>query len=62
MIACTTEGEIYVIENNEIKQLIDNAFKSEDLFNISCLQPYSKGFFVASDNGNVALWVKSEEN
>ena len=32
------------------------------MFNISCLLPYSKGFFVASDSGLVALWVKSEEN
>lgn len=45
-----------------MKQLIDNAFRSDELYNISCILPYSKGFFVASDNGDVALWVKSEEN
>jgi hypothetical protein len=29
---------------------------------ISVIQRYSKGFFVASDTGFIALWVRSEEN
>jgi hypothetical protein len=35
---------------------------SEDIYNISCIKTYSKGFFIASDNGIMALWVRSEEN
>lgn len=30
--------------------------------NISIIQRYSKGFFIASDNGYMALWVRTEEN
>lgn len=30
--------------------------------NVSLIKPYSKGFFVASDSGYMALWVRSEEN
>lgn len=30
--------------------------------NVALIKPYSLGFFVASDNGYMALWVRSEEN
>jgi hypothetical protein len=30
--------------------------------NVALIKPYSMGFFVASDNGYMALWVRSEEN
>lgn len=75
---CTSEGQIVIFEkvpdpsskaiSNKVslkfiqKQVIGNAFMSEDVFNISCIKTYSKGFFVASDTGTMALWVKSEEN
>ena len=29
---------------------------------VTAIQKYSKGFFVASDRGEVALWVRSDEN
>ena len=51
-----------VLENYEQKQLIENAFNSDDLYNITCVRAYSKGFFVASENGTMALWVRSDEN
>ena len=30
--------------------------------NVSRIKPYSQGFFVASDNGYMALWVRSDVN
>lgn len=62
LAACTAEGEIIVLHDFQQKQVIENAFMSEDIYNISCIKPYSKGFFIASDNGIMALWVRSEEN
>lgn len=29
---------------------------------VSCLRSCSKGFYISSDNGFMALWVRSEEN
>ena len=63
MVACTAEGELYFLENFELKQHVDNAFLSDDnLMHVSALKPFSKGFYIASDNGTMALWVRSEEN
>ncbi len=62
LAGATAEGEIYIYENFEFKQKVENAFKSDTLMSVSCLKAYSKGFFVSSDTGNMALWVKQEEN
>ena len=65
-----------MLENFEIKQHIDSAFntgglgqgiigedgKAQPPMNVSLIKPYSKGFFIASDNGYMALWVRHEEN
>jgi len=29
---------------------------------VSCLKTFSKGFFVSSEVGYMAMWVRSEEN
>lgn len=29
---------------------------------MSCIRTFSKGFFISSENGHLALWVRSEEN
>lgn len=64
------------MDNNEQKQYIDNAFNTgsygqgpvgEDgkftpALNVTIIKPYSKGFFISSDSGYMALWVRSEEN
>jgi|TARA_B110000285_G_C15128801_1_gene622067 hypothetical protein len=36
--------------------------KAQPIMNVSLIRPYSKGFFIASDNGFMALWVRHEEN
>jgi len=42
---------------------MENAFQSEDnCSHVVAIQKMSKGFFVASNRGEVALWVRSEEN
>ena len=63
MIGCTREGSVYYFENNEMKKEYDNAFNSEDSSSqVVCLRKFSKGFFVGSQMGEMAMWVRSEEN
>ena len=76
IVAGTQSGELVMLENFEIKQHIDSAFntgglgqgiigedgKAQPPMNVSLIKPYSKGFFIASDNGYMALWVRHEEN
>lgn len=69
-------GELIYIDNFEEKQKIDNAFNTggygvgpvgEDgkvgpPLVVSVIKEFSKGFYISSDNGYMALWVRSEEN
>jgi hypothetical protein len=62
-VGCTAEGELFFLENFELKQSVENAFNAEDsLMHVSCLRTFSKGFIISSDNGHMAMWVRSEEN
>jgi hypothetical protein len=73
----TAEGELFVVEGFEMKQYIENAFNSiggassgdasnpeaeEEIVNVTAVKRFSKGFFVASDTGHMAVWIRSEEN
>lgn len=62
LAGCTSEGEIIILEEFNQKQIIENAFMSDDIYGVTCIQPYSKGFFIGSDDGMMALWVRAEEN
>ena len=62
-MAGTETGELFILDNYELKQTIDNAFytgsygqgplddkgKHTPAFNVSLIKPYPKGFFIASD-------------
>ena len=63
LIGCSIEGEMFYLEDYQLKKEIENAFNSDD--NISyvvCIKPFSKGFFIGSNEGDMAMWVRSEEN
>lgn len=67
MIATTSEGELFIVEGYEMKQYIENAFNTtqedeEEIVGITTIKEFSKGFFVASETGHMAMWVRSEEN
>lgn len=62
MAATTAEGEIIIVEENEQKQVIDNAFGTDEIYNVTAIREFSKGFIVASDKGHMAMWVRAEEN
>jgi hypothetical protein len=63
MIGCTKEGSMYYLENNELKKEYDNSFNSDENNSYAvCITPFSKGFFVGSQLGEIAMWVRSEEN
>lgn len=76
LLVGTQLGELIYVDNFEQKQVIENAYITGGLgqgpigedgkvlppMNVALIKPYSLGFFVASDNGYMALWVRSEEN
>ena len=54
---------MYFFENNEMKKEYDNAFNSDDNnSHVVFFKKFSKGFFVGSNIGEMAMWVRSEEN
>lgn len=54
---------MYLFENNEMKRDYDNAFNSDDNNSfVVFIKRFSKGFFVGSNLGELAMWVRSEEN
>lgn len=67
-MATTSEGELFVFENTgDVKQYIENAFNTtadddNEIVNITAVKEFTKGFFVASDTGHLAVWIRSEEN
>jgi len=67
-MATTSEGELFILESNgDVKQYIENAFNTtadddNEVVNITAAKEFTKGFFVASDSGYLAVWIRSEEN
>jgi hypothetical protein len=59
---------MFVLEKyDKITQTIDSAFQSEaenseDKSFVTCIVKFSKGFIICSNTGEMALWVRSEEN
>ena len=73
----TADGELFIAEGMEMKQYIENAFNTglgagqtgddgndsvDEIVNITAIKEFAKGFFVGSDNGYLAMWIRSEEN
>ena len=46
----------------ELKQTVESAFKTEDSTHVIAVSRFSKGFLVSSNKGDMAMWVRSEEN
>jgi hypothetical protein len=62
-VACTSEGTMFYFENNELKKEYESAFSSDETGSVAVfIHKFSKGFFVGSSIGEIALWVRSEEN
>ena len=63
MIGCTKDGNMFYIENNELRKEYENAFNSDEGNSyVVCIRKFSKGFFIGSQLGEMAMWVRSEEN
>ena len=50
------------LQNYEIKQEADSAFQAEDSTHVIAVSKFAKGFLVSSNKGDMAMWVRSEEN
>ncbi len=53
---------MYLFDNFELKQEAESAFLAEDSTHVIAVSRFSKGFIVASNKGDMAMWVRSEEN
>lgn len=64
LVACSKEGEMYILDRAEerIIQSEDSAFKQDDQTHVTSIARYSKGFLLCSNTGEMALWVRSDEN
>jgi hypothetical protein len=58
---CKT-GEMILYEKFEPKREIDSAFQSEDPTYVTAVSKFSKGILISSNTGDMAMWVRSEEN
>ena len=63
LLGTTQTGEMYYFEDYQLKKMHENGFKSdENLSYVVSIKPFSKGFFIGSNEGEMAMWVRTEEN
>jgi len=63
LISFTMDGEMYFLIDEDVKKLDQNAFNVDDnISHVVTIEKFDKGFYIASDQGEMAMWVKSEEN
>ena len=63
LIGCTLTGEMYYFQDNQLNRTHENAFNNEESHSyIISIIPFSKGFFLGSSEGEMAMWVRQEEN
>ena len=66
-VAVTDMSEIFISRSNQIIQYIEFGFgnlSDSNLANasITCIQGFSRGFILASDEGHLAIWEHTEAN
>lgn len=66
-VAVTDMSEVFISRSNQIIQYIEFGFGSlsdSNLANasITCIQGFSRGFILASDEGHLAIWEHTEVN
>ncbi|OMJ86865.1 hypothetical protein SteCoe_11496 [Stentor coeruleus] len=66
-VAVTDMSEVFICRNNQIIQYIEFGFgnlSDSNLANasITCIQGFTRGFILASDEGHLAIWEHAETN
>ena len=61
LIVCTKSSSILLFEQFELKQEIELAFQQDDVY-VTSATKFSKGFLISSNKGDMAMWVRSEDN
>ena len=52
-------GEMYYFEDGTLKRVHDNAFQSEENNSyVVSIKTFSKGFFIGSNEGDMAMWIR----
>ena len=60
IILCTENGEIMLLENSgEFISFISHSPMNG--FKIQCIIPYSKGFLIGGESGEILIYEKSED-
>ena len=60
-IVSTKSSTIILFDQFEVKQDIEHAFQQDGSF-VTAISKFSKGFIISSDKGDMAMWVRSEDN
>ncbi|EAR88012.2 WD domain, G-beta repeat protein (macronuclear) [Tetrahymena thermophila SB210] len=58
---CNDQGQVYIIQDNEVKQYIVNGFEKEGV-GISCMASFTKGLILANETGLFSVWMKDEDS
>ena len=59
IIACTKVGSMLIVKDNVFLKEFANAFNSEESDSyVTCVRTFSQGFYVGSNDGDMALWLR----
>ena len=63
LLGTAQTGEMYYFEDYQLKKMHENGFKSdENLSYVVSIKPFSKGFYIGSNEGEMAMWLREEVN
>lgn len=67
LLVFSQDGEMYLylvrdVCNYSLSNEFESAFQAEDSTHVIAVSRFSKGFLVSSNKGDMAMWVRSDEN
>lgn len=65
LIVANDQDTVYVIQQNQVIQVIDNCFNindSDSMTSITSLAVFERGFIIGSDNGTLSVWTRDEDD
>ena len=63
IIGCTKVGSMLIVKDNSLHKEFPNAFNSEESDSyVTCIRPFSQGFYIGSNDGDMALWLRQDVN
>ena len=54
-------GSMMIVKDNALHKEFINAFNSEESDSyVTCVSPFSQGFYIGSNDGEMALWLRQD--